>query len=138
MLLHFSRFHRLYIWSGSTRIKFQIVPLISVIAAVEFSPSTASSDAVKSSSCTFASSSSGHFSFLSFPRQIFIYIRRSYIIFVFFLFLLSQITYFIHRDYLYLVLNIFLSRILTFESFIFLHLTLSYYHAFPFIVLLIL
>ena len=75
MIFQFIKHRHLLIWSSSTRIKCQLLPLILVVAAVEVSLANTSSVAVKSCSSTSMSSSSGHFYFLYFTWLIPIYIE---------------------------------------------------------------
>ena len=80
MLLHFSKRLRLLIWSIFMWIKFQLMPLFSVVAVTEAFPATSPSAASKSSSSASVSSSSGHFIFSLSPWRITIYIGLNSII----------------------------------------------------------
>ena len=84
MLPNVSKCLHLSIWCSSMRMKFQLLPLILVVPAVEVSPSTASSDADDSSSSASVSSSSVYFS-LFFPNW-FRYLLSKTLVFLLFIF----------------------------------------------------
>ena len=100
MLLHFSKRCRLSIRSSPMQIKFQLLPLISVVAAVKVSLATVSCAADKYSSSPSVSSSSSNISFLSFSQLIPIYNRWNSIILVISpSFLVEYTTSFFHVDF---------------------------------------
>ena len=80
MLLKFSKHLQLSIWSSSTRINCQLLPLILVVSAFEVSLATVSSAVAKSSAST--SFCSEHLSSLAFSQSIPIYLGWNSIILV--------------------------------------------------------
>ena len=80
--LHFSKHRRLSIQSSSMRIKFQLLPLILVVAVVGVSLDTISYSAVDSFCSSSASSSSRYFLLFYFYQSIPIFIEQNIIIFV--------------------------------------------------------
>ena len=139
MLLQFNKRRRLSILSSSMRIKFQLLPLISVINAVEVSTSATPSAAAKYSSATYTSWYSGHFSFPSFSRLIPIYLMQNIIILFIFspLFLSCRLWLLITLIFSFSSCWFFLIFFFTFSSLVLSYLTFLYIHTFVFIVLLV-
>ena len=112
MLLHVSKRRHMSIWSSSVRINFQLLPLILVVATVEFYLATTSSSTVKySPSASVSSSSRIIFSLSSLVDSDPYLVKLYYLSFLFSSFLSCILRLFCHVDFVFLVLPV-----LTFSS----------------------
>ena len=119
MLLKFSKHLQLSIWSSSTRINCQLLPLILVVSAFEVSLATVSSAADNSSSPTSVPSSSGHFYFSISPliNSSLYGAKLYYICYLFWSFLSRWDSLFNRVDFVLFVVSTFLYCIVDFVNF---------------------